>query len=136
MSEAGLAATAAALGASRSVGDEARAAVTVREVALLCCRWRWWVVVVLFIFGLGLDLARLAADQWSAWALLGVIHLYQHTLSPRMLLLGARCRFTPTCSYYAEGAIAKDGALVGSARAVWRILRCAFWTSQGTVDPP
>lgn len=136
MSEAGLAATSAAPGASRSAGDEARAAVTVREAAPPRRRWRRWAVVALFTLGLGLDLARPAADQWSAGALLGVIHLYQHTLSPRMPLLGARCRFTPTCSHYAEGAIAKDGALVGSARAVWRILRCGPWTPQGTVDPP
>jgi uncharacterized protein len=47
-----------------------------------------------------------------------------------------RCRFEPSCSRYAEGAIRKDGALVGAARATWRVLRCGPWTEAGTYDPP
>ena len=99
-------------------------------------RWRRWAVVALLAAGLVFDLSRPPAQQWSAKALLGAIHLYQHTLSPTMPLIGVQCRFKPTCSHYAEGAIRKDGALVGSARAVWRVLRCGPWTPQGTVDPP
>jgi putative membrane protein insertion efficiency factor len=68
--------------------------------------------------------------------LLGGIHLYQATLSPHMPALGVRCRFRPTCSHYAEGAIARYGALSGSLRAAWRILRCGPWTPVGTYDPP
>jgi putative component of membrane protein insertase Oxa1/YidC/SpoIIIJ protein YidD len=49
---------------------------------------------------------------------------------------GARCRFEPSCSHYAEGAIAADGALAGAGRAVWRIARCGPWTEAGTVDAP
>lgn len=85
---------------------------------------------------LALDLARPPADQLSARALLAGIHLYQHTLSPWMPSLGVRCRFTPTCSRYAEGAIEKHGALVGSLKAAGRVLRCGPWTPAGTVDPP
>lgn len=99
-------------------------------------RWRGWVIAGILTLGLAADLARPPADQWSAAALLGAVHLYQHTLSPAMPWMGVRCRFTPSCSHYAEGAIRKDGALVGSVRAVGRILRCGPWTPQGTVDPP
>ncbi len=74
--------------------------------------------------------------QVSARALLAGIHLYQRTLSPRMPALGVRCRFTPTCSHYAAGAIGKHGALRGGLRAAGRVARCGPWTSAGTIDPP
>jgi putative membrane protein insertion efficiency factor len=82
------------------------------------------------------DLARPAPRQLSARALVGAIHVYQATLSKRLGAAGVRCRFTPTCSHFAVGAIRKDGALVGSARAAWRVMRCGPWTKAGTVDPP
>jgi uncharacterized protein len=85
---------------------------------------------------LAIDLARPPARQASARLLLGGIHLYQATLSPRMAALGVQCRFRPTCSHYAEGAIARYGALSGSLRAAWRIVRCGPWTPLGTYDPP
>jgi uncharacterized protein len=85
---------------------------------------------------LAIDLARPPAEQASARLLLGGIHLYQATLSPRMAALGVQCRFRPTCSHYAEGAIARYGALSGSLRAAWRIVRCGPWTRLGTYDPP
>lgn len=88
-------------------------------------------------------LALFAADQLqaperqlSARALLGGIHLYQRTLSPLMPKAGIRCRFTPTCSHYAAGAIEKYGALSGGLRAAGRLARCGPWTPAGTVDPP
>lgn len=86
--------------------------------------------------GCAADLARPPARQLSARALLGAIDLYQATLSPALARGGARCRFVPTCSRYAEGAIASDGALVGTARSAWRVARCGPWTEAGTVDPP
>jgi putative membrane protein insertion efficiency factor len=82
------------------------------------------------------DLCRPPADQLTARGLLAAIHLYQATLSPRMPALGVRCRFQPTCSRYAEGAIRKYGALGGSLRAAWRVTRCGPWTPLGTVDEP
>lgn len=85
---------------------------------------------------LGADLCRAPQNQLSARALLGAIHLYQRTLSPQMPRLGVQCRFTPSCSHYAEGAITKDGALKGSLRTAWRLLRCGPWTPLGTSDPP
>jgi putative membrane protein insertion efficiency factor len=85
---------------------------------------------------LALDLSRPPRRQLSARFLVGAIDLYQATLSPRMPALGVRCRFQPTCSHYAEGAIRKYGALRGTWRTVVRLARCGPWTPAGTVDPP
>lgn len=74
--------------------------------------------------------------QASSAVLLGAIDLYQATASHWLPRLGVSCRFTPTCSHYAEAVIRRDGALVGSVRTVGRILRCGPWTPAGTVDPP
>ncbi|MCB1057824.1 MAG: membrane protein insertion efficiency factor YidD [Acidobacteria bacterium] len=97
---------------------------------------RWRLVLLAATLLLVLDLARPPRDQWSARVLLAGIHLYQATLSPRMSGMGVHCRFTPTCSHYGEAVIRQDGALVGTARAVWRIMRCGPWTAAGTVEPP
>lgn len=85
---------------------------------------------------LTLDVSRAPEKQLSAKILLGLIDSYQATLSPLMPSAGVHCRFTPTCSHYAEGAIQKHGALVGTGKTCWRLLRCAPWTPKGTVDPP
>jgi putative membrane protein insertion efficiency factor len=93
--------------------------------------------VLAIVAGLALaDVARAPADQLSARLLIAAIDGYQATLSPRLGAMGVRCRFQPSCSRFTEGAIAKDGALVGVARGAWRILRCGPWTPVGTVDPP
>ena len=55
----------------------------------------------------------------------------------RLLLstwLGNGCRFHPTCSAYALGALEKHGAVKGSFLAALRILRCNPWGGQG-YDP-
>jgi hypothetical protein len=39
-------------------------------------------------------------------------------------LLGANCRFFPSCSDYAREAVEKHGAIKGVYLAVRRILRC------------
>ena len=64
------------------------------------------------------------------------IHAYQHTLSPAAARIGLRCRFTPTCSRYAETAIVRDGVIRGGARALARVARCGPWTPPGTLDEP
>jgi putative membrane protein insertion efficiency factor len=53
--------------------------------------------------------------------LLALIRGYQYLLRP---LLGANCRFYPSCSDYAREAVEKHGALRGSWLALRRILRC------------
>jgi putative membrane protein insertion efficiency factor len=64
-------------------------------------------------------------------ALLALIRAYQLLLSP---LLGARCRFYPTCSAYALDAIETHGAIRGTWLALKRILKCHPW-HPGGVDP-
>jgi hypothetical protein len=63
--------------------------------------------------------------------LLGLIWIYRRTLSP---VLGARCRFEPSCSAYAEEAIGVHGALRGGLLALWRLLRCQPF-ARGGIDP-
>lgn len=104
-------------------------------------RWRLFgrrlrIAAGAFLFLLALDLLRAPQSQLSARALLWGIHLWQGEVAPVRVAAGARCRFTPSCSRYAEAAIRADGALVGSARALWRIARCGPWTQKGTVDEP
>ena len=53
--------------------------------------------------------------------LLALIRVYQYTMRP---LLGANCRFYPSCSDYAREALEKHGAFKGVFLAVRRILRC------------
>lgn len=57
-----------------------------------------------------------------------LIRLYQKFLSP---LLGAQCRYTPTCSQYAVEAFQKYGALKGGWLAFKRILSCNPWGGHG-----
>lgn len=96
-----------------------------RRVVLLCA------VALLALWSV--DLARAPGRQLTARTEIAGIHLYQRTLSGR---LGVRCRFKPSCSHYAEAVIRRHGALIGTARAAWRILRCGPWTPLGTVDEP
>jgi putative membrane protein insertion efficiency factor len=93
-------------------------------------------IALVAVAALGADFSRPPAEQLAARALLGAIHLYQATLSPRLGSLGVQCRFKPTCSHYGEGAIEKYGAWKGSWKTAWRIARCGPWTPLGTVDPP
>ena len=53
--------------------------------------------------------------------LLALIRGYQYLFRP---MLGANCRFAPSCSDYAAEAVMKHGALKGTLLAVRRILRC------------
>lgn len=67
---------------------------------------------------------------------LSAIHEYQRMLSPVAARVGLRCRFTPTCSRYAEVVIARDGIARGGWKAIRRIARCGPWTAADTVDLP
>jgi putative membrane protein insertion efficiency factor len=93
-------------------------------------------IALLAVLALAADFSRPPGDQLSARCLLGAIHLYQATLSPRMGSLGVQCRFKPTCSHYGAGAIRKYGAWKGSWKTAWRVARCGPWTPLGTFDPP
>jgi putative membrane protein insertion efficiency factor len=66
-------------------------------------------------------------------ALLGLLWVYQHTISP---MTPPSCRFYPSCSQYAVVAITRHGAVRGSWLAVRRLLRCHPWTPGGVDDVP
>ena len=53
--------------------------------------------------------------------LVAAIRGYQYAIRP---LIGANCRFYPSCSDYAREAVERHGALKGTWLAVRRILRC------------
>jgi putative membrane protein insertion efficiency factor len=59
------------------------------------------------------------------------IRLYRLTLSP---WIGRGCRFTPSCSAYAEEAIRLHGAVAGGVIAAKRLARCHPWGASG-FDP-
>jgi putative membrane protein insertion efficiency factor len=62
---------------------------------------------------------------------IALIKVYQHFISP---LLGASCRYTPTCSQYGVEAIKKYGAFKGGWLTMKRIARCHPWGGHG-YDP-
>lgn len=63
--------------------------------------------------------------------LIALIRFYRAAISP---LLPAACRFTPTCSQYAEVAVGRHGALRGGWMALRRLLRCHPFGGSG-YDP-
>ena len=64
------------------------------------------------------------------------IHVYQRVLAPAADRIGMRCRFTPSCSRYAEVVIRRDGVTRGGWTALKRIARCNPLTRPGTRDDP
>lgn len=64
-----------------------------------------------------------------------LIDEYRAHVSPKLRGV-VTCRFTPSCSAYGRGAIAKYGFGKGSVKTALRISRCGPWTKPGTVDPP
>ena len=70
-------------------------------------------------------------DRAVVALLRALIGAYQLCVSP---LLGPVCRFTPSCSEFAREAIARHGAVAGSALAVRRVARCHPF-APGGIDP-
>ena len=66
-----------------------------------------------------------------SWTMLAIIAFYRTCISP---LTPPACRFTPTCSQYAQEAIKKYGPLKGGWLSLRRILRCNPWGGSG-YDP-
>lgn len=64
-------------------------------------------------------------------ALLMPLHAYRLFVSP---VLGRNCRFEPSCSAYAIGAIRVHGPIRGLWLAARRVSRCHPW-SAGGADP-
>ena len=67
-----------------------------------------------------------------ASALVKLVRLYQKYVSP--LKLGGTCRFLPVCSAYALEAVARHGAVKGTALAAARVCKCGPW-HPGGYDP-
>lgn len=63
--------------------------------------------------------------------LVGLVKGYRLLLSP---WLGSTCRFEPTCSVYALGALQNHGAAAGSYLVLSRLARCHPWCDGG-LDP-
>ena len=72
------------------------------------------------------------------YILIGLLKVWRLMISP---LYGDVCRYYPSCSAYALGAVQHHGAVKGSWYAVRRLLRCHPWAAggydpvPGTVDP-
>ena len=64
--------------------------------------------------------------------MLAMIRFYQRSISPYR---PGCCRFTPTCSQYAQEAITKYGALKGGWLALRRLLRCHPFYKGDPYDP-
>lgn len=63
--------------------------------------------------------------------------LYRRVLSPMLHSAGlSNCRFVPTCSEYAEVAIARFGPWRGGWLALRRLLRCHPFSRGGLDNVP
>jgi len=62
-----------------------------------------------------------------------VLRLYRAVVSP---LYGEVCRYYPSCSAYALGAIQQHGVIKGVALGTFRIARCHPWAAGGVDDVP
>jgi putative membrane protein insertion efficiency factor len=66
-----------------------------------------------------------------------MLKAYQLTLSP---LIGSDCRHLPTCSHYADEALARHGFWAGGWMTLARLLRCQPFGTSGLdfvpAEPP
>jgi len=65
------------------------------------------------------------------YVLIVLLKAYRAVISP---LYGQVCRYHPSCSAYALGAVTEHGALKGTWLAGRRLLRCHPW-APGGYDP-
>lgn len=66
---------------------------------------------------------------------LALLGLYRLVLSPIFALMGARCRFEPSCSRYAAACIETHGPLRGGLLSLRRVCKCHPF-HPGGFDPP
>ncbi|QLD11929.1 membrane protein insertion efficiency factor YidD [Microbacterium oleivorans] len=64
---------------------------------------------------------------------IAVLHAYRSVVSP---LYGDVCKYYPSCSAYAVGAVQQHGLVKGSALAAARLARCHPWAAGGVDDVP
>lgn len=80
-----------------------------------------------------------ALFRLPAFALLGLIRVYQHTLSPVLpvITMGrCACRFAPSCSHYALEVVRTHGAFAGAWLALKRLAKCTPLHPGGIDLPP
>jgi uncharacterized protein len=65
-----------------------------------------------------------------------IIKIYRSVVSPVFVpIFGHGCRFTPSCSEYAEGAISRHGLADGLKLTVRRLGKCQPFYRGETIDP-
>ena len=62
-----------------------------------------------------------------------LLRIYRAVISP---LYGDVCRYYPSCSAYALGAVQEHGLIVGSFFAARRVISCHPWAEGGIDDVP
>jgi len=62
-----------------------------------------------------------------------ILRVYRAVISP---LYGDVCRYYPSCSAYALGAIQQHGVIKGVGLGTVRIARCHPWAKGGVDDVP
>lgn len=62
-----------------------------------------------------------------------LLRLYRAVISP---MYGDVCRYYPSCSAYALGAVQQHGVVVGGFLAARRLVRCHPWAAGGVDDVP
>ncbi|RJF43850.1 membrane protein insertion efficiency factor YidD [Actinomyces sp. 2119] len=71
--------------------------------------------------------------QVARVVVLSLLAFYQRYISPAF---PARCRYYPSCSSYAFGAVEAHGIIKGLVLTVWRLLRCNPMTLGGVDHVP
>jgi uncharacterized protein len=79
----------------------------------------------------GPDSTETSGRSVGAWVLLALVQFYRIFLSH---FFGGACKFHPSCSKYAQEAIARHGARRGAVLAMKRLGRCRPFT-RGGFDP-
>lgn len=64
---------------------------------------------------------------------LALLHAYRATISPTY---GDVCKYYPSCSAYAVGAVQQHGAVKGIGLTAARLARCHPWAVGGVDDVP
>jgi hypothetical protein len=82
------------------------------------------------------DLTRPPEGQIGTRLAIVSLRCYRSTLSRLYDRENIRCRYTPSCSVYAERVVRTHGWAGGGWLALRRVLSCGPWVEQGTSDPP
>lgn len=93
-------------------------------------------VGVAFLMLAAVDLTRPPDDQIGTRLAIASLRYYRATLSRLYDHQNIRCRYTPSCSVYAERVVRTHGWARGGWLALRRVLSCGPWVAQGTPDPP